>query len=189
MDELLQFLESLYRLSFELKDELYKVTKFYRVRKGEYLLRAGEVCRNMYFIRKGLLRCYYISVTSGKERTSWVLKEGDVVTAEASFYDQTESRKFIHALEDTDFFCIHFQDLEDIYKRFPEFNYVGRKLTIKYMLFFIHHFESVQMTTAKERFDRLMLESPDLFLRVPRNYLASYLGMTRETFSRMQDSA
>jgi CRP-like cAMP-binding protein len=186
MEELLAYLYKHYPhpLSGDLLLRLHMVVKSRIVKKKDFLLKEGAIARYIYFIRSGLLRCFY---TKGeKEVTSWLLKEDNVVVAVLSFYDQHAGFENIQAVEETEVLYISYDELEMIYKEYPEFNYIGRVLTIEYLKFWTMQLYNLRMCTARERFKLLMKEDTDLFLRVPQIYLASYLGMIPETFSRMK---
>ena len=185
MDILLDYLQSIHRMSDGLVDHLRGVVGLRVVGRKEYLLLAGEECENLYFIKSGLLRCYYLR--GDTEVTSWMMKEGDTVVAVESFYGKTKSYEFIHALEKTEVYYISRGELEDIFMRFPEFNYIGRVLTVKYLRFWAQQLYSIRMRSAREKYVYLMEENPDLLLRVPQKYIASYLDMLPETLSRIKD--
>lgn len=185
MEHLLAYLNSIYPLSESLVEHLRQIVGRRKIKQGDFLLEAGSISRYLYFIEKGALRCFYLK---GKtEVTSWILKETDVVVSVHSFYDQEESFEYIQSLEDTVVFYLSYEELEGIYKEFIEFNFIGRVLTIKYLKFWTMQLYNLRMRTAKERFTLLLADSPELFLRVQQRYLASYLNMLPETFSRMKN--
>jgi CRP/FNR family transcriptional regulator, anaerobic regulatory protein len=89
MEKLLQFLDSIYPMPEGAKQQLASILKVMELPKRDYLLRAGHVSRNICFIDKGLLRCFYIK--DGEEVSSWFMKEGDVIVSVESCFYQTES--------------------------------------------------------------------------------------------------
>jgi len=184
MEDLLDFLNGIYPFPPGLKDELTPMIKSLRLSEKEYLLRAGEVCKNIYFIRKGLLRCYYLKET--KEVSAWFLKEVDTIVSVESFYDQLPSYEFIQALEDCELFYISFDELEEIYGKYLEFNVIGRKLTTHYLKMWTRQLRYLRSMSALERYKELLAKEPELLLRVPLKLLASYLDMEPETLSRMR---
>ena len=104
MKELLGFLNAVLPLSDDLNDHLQAIVKFREIRKKDYLLKAGHISRNIYFIQTGLLRCFYIK--GENEICSWFMKERDMIVSIESFYDQKESYEYIQALEDCELFYI-----------------------------------------------------------------------------------
>jgi CRP-like cAMP-binding protein len=127
MESLLQYIHSIYPLSSELRENLVDNLKRKEFSRKEFLLDAGQVCRRIYFIEKGLLRCFYIK--GAKEVCSWLMKEGDLVISVESFFKQRPSYESIQALEDCIIYSMEYEDLQEMYYKFPEFNFAGRKIT------------------------------------------------------------
>jgi CRP/FNR family transcriptional regulator, anaerobic regulatory protein len=184
MDTLLQFLSTIYPLSTSLQEHLYGILKQRRLSKKEYLLRAGHVCRNICFISNGLLRCFYLK--DDQEVSAWFMKEGDVIVSVESFFYQKESYESIQAIEDCELYCIEHGQLEQIYRTYPEFNFVARVLLQKYYTLSEQRLYSLRMQRSQERYEYLVQHHPELILRVPAKFLASYLGITEETLSRIR---
>lgn len=184
MEELLHYLSSIYPLSPECLAYLRRIIRDCRVKKDESLLHAGEVCENIYFIRKGILRCYYLK--KGVEVTDWFFWEGDTVVAIDSFYDQTPSEAYIEALEESELYYISYHDLNYLFDHFLEFNFVGRVLTNKYLRVWHRQARNLRMLTAEEKYIFLLERQPEAVLRVPVKVLASFLDMAPETISRMR---
>lgn len=187
MEQLLQFLESIHPLSGELKIHLAGILKELKLSRKEYLLRAGSTSRRVCFINSGLLRCFYSK--DGMDISSWFMKEGDVIYSVESFLTQRPSYEYIQALEETSLFYITYEELQHIYQTFPEFNFIGRSLTEKYYVLSERRLYSLRMQRSQERYDYLFENHPELILRVPAKYLASYLGITEVTFSKIKARA
>lgn len=184
MNQIILFLQSIHPLSPKLVEHLLKVIKSKTFLKKDFILKAGHVSRCAYFISQGLLRAFYIK--NDKDISSWFMKEGDFSLSIESFYDQKQSYENIQALEDCNIYSIDYYDLEHIYQQFPEFNYIGRVLTIKYHKLWAQQLYSLRMQTAQERYQWLLTNHPDLLLRVPAKYIASYLDITEVTLSKIK---
>jgi CRP-like cAMP-binding protein len=189
VEELLLFLNSVaeaegWPLSPECLAHLRKIIKTGSLKEEEVLLSPGQVCQNLYFIRKGLLKCYYI--VHEREVSDWFFGELQAVVSIDSFYDQVPSEDYIVAAEPTDFFYISYEELAYLYRTFVEFNVVGRVLTNKYLRIWHRQARNIRMLTAEERYLFLLQTQPELVNRVPVRDLASYLDMSRETLSRMR---
>ncbi len=184
MMELLLFLESIHPMTDGLKQHLGRVLKEKLVPKKGYLLKAGHVCRNIYFIYKGLIRCFYIR--DDHEVSSWFMKEGDVIASVESFFAQKESYESIQAIEDSVLYYISYDELQFIYHQYPEFNFVARVLVQKYYMLSEQRLYSLRMQRSQERYDYLLEHFPELILRVPAKHLASYLGITEVTLSKIK---
>ncbi len=184
MDSLLHMLNEIYPLSPSLKLHLCSILEARKVRRRAHLLKAGQVCRNICFIEKGLLRCYYIR--HGAEVCSWFMKERDVVISVDSFFRQQPGYEYIQALEDTILHFISYEQLQQTYQEFPEFNYIGRVLTERYYSLSEQRLYSLRMQRAIERYQFMLVNFPDLNGRVPGKHLASYLGITSVTLSKIR---
>jgi CRP/FNR family transcriptional regulator, anaerobic regulatory protein len=189
MEELIKFLcttsaNAGWALSLGCLDRLSHIVKMTSLKKDEFLLREGQMCKNLYFIQSGLLKCYYFS--DDTQVSDWFLGENECAVAVESFYDRIPSQDFIQALEDTDLFYITFDDLENLYRDFVEFNVIGRIFTNRYLRIWHRQARNIRMLTAEERYAFLLANQPELINRVSVRDLASYLDMSRETLSRMR---
>jgi CRP/FNR family transcriptional regulator, anaerobic regulatory protein len=184
MMELLHFLESIHPMSDGLKQHLAVTLKEKTLAKKDYLLKAGHVSRNICFIARGLLRCFYIK--DDNEVSSWFMKEGDVIVSVESFFSQSESYESIQALEDCLLYYITYDELQHLYCHFPEFNFIGRVLLEKYYKLSEQRLYSLRMQRSQERYEYLLKNHHDLVLRVPAKYLASYLGITEQYLSMLK---
>ncbi|GAA4339691.1 cyclic nucleotide-binding domain-containing protein [Flaviaesturariibacter amylovorans] len=187
MEQLLNYLSAIHPLSDGLKEHLRSILKTRELHKKDFLLRAGHTCRHICFIEKGLLRCFYLK--DDLEVSSWFMKEGDVIISVESFYQQKASYESIQALEDCVLHYIDYNELQNIYRRFPEFNFIGRVITEKYYGLSEKRLYAIRMQRSQERYDFLMKNDSELVLRVPAKYLASYLGITEVTMSKVKARA
>ncbi len=126
----INFLETLYPMSDSLKATIAENLICKSFPKRSFLLKQGQVCKYIWFIKKGLVRAYYEQ--DGNEVTSWFMKENDVIISVSSFFEQLPSHEYIRTIERTDVAYISYDKLEEIYSRFVEFNIVGRVITQKY---------------------------------------------------------
>jgi CRP-like cAMP-binding protein len=189
MEEVISFLNEIAKaegrqLSPRCIKYLKTIIKKKNLKQDEHLLVAGEVCENLYFIKKGLLKCYYI--LRGKQVCDWFFGEMETVVAVDSFYDQILSLDFIQALEDCELLYITYDELNYLYRNFVEFNAVGRVLTHKYFRIWHRQARNIRMLSKEERYRLLMATQPDLINRVPVRDLASFLDMNKDTLSRMR---
>jgi len=186
MKELLSLLNNIHPLSPPLHLYLSHSLKSVTIDKKQILLQAGHISRHIYFIKKGLLRCYYIH--DEQEVCSKFLKEGDIIASATSFFLQKESHEYIQAIEDSTLWYICYDELQHIYKQYPEFNVIGRVLSIKSYLLSEQRLNFIRMKQAADRYSSMLEHFPDLVLRVPSKYLASYLSISVETLSRIRSN-
>ena len=184
MEELLAFLERISPISDGLKDHLYKILKRREVARKEYLLKAGHICRNISFIQKGLIRCFYIK--DDIEICSWFMKEGDVIISVESFFKQKPSYESIQAIEDSVIWSTTYEEVQNTYRQFIEFNIIGRVLTERYYTLSEQRLRALRMQSGMERYHYVLENHPELIQRVPSKYLATYLGMTDVWLSKIR---
>ena len=184
MEEIFAYLNTIHPIHVDTKDYLRQYLQLMEVPKKKFILEQGHICRNIYFINSGLLRCFY--VREYKEICSWFMKEGDVIISVESFFNQIESNENIQALEDSSLFYLSYEELQFAYEKFPDFNSIGRILTEKYYQICEQRLYSLRMQKAHEKYQFLMKHFPQIIQRVPLKDIASYLGITLETLSRIR---
>lgn len=184
MESVLELLNSIYPLSFALRKHLQLTLKTRALERKQFLLHAGHVCRNICFVQKGLLRCFYEK--DNAEVSSWFMTEGDVIVSVESFFFQRISYESIQAVEDCELYCIGYGELENVYRAFPEFNFIGRVLLQKYYTLSEQRLYSLRMQRGRERYEYLLAHYPHLLLRVPAKHIASYLGITEVHLSNIK---
>lgn len=184
MEEIFAYLNSIHPIQSKTKDYLQQHLKPLEVPKRTAVLKRGQICRHIYFISSGLLRCYYIR--DYKDICSWFMKEGDVIISVESFFNQKESKENIETLEDSSLFYLSYDELQYGYENFPDFNSIGRILTEKYYQLCEQRLYSLRMQKAHEKYQFLMKHFPQIIQRVPLKDIASYLGITIETLSRIR---
>ena len=170
--------------SRQLKEHLAKILKKELIPKRKKLLEMNEVCERVWFIEKGLFRGYLKS--KGRQKNEWFMKEGDVMFAPLSFYTDEPSEVAIEALEDSIVYSISKHQLEHIYRKFTEFNLVGRELTQKYYMKSLKDAAALREPTIKARYTRFLKSYLDLDKRVPAVHIASFLGCSEEAFVRVR---
>jgi CRP-like cAMP-binding protein len=182
-EEMIAFLASVYPISKVLKDAIKAKVRFLKVRKGQHVLRAGEINRDLYFISKGLLRCYYYT-EKRKQVSTWFMWEHDVCVSINSFYPQIEGYEYIQAIEPCQLICISHEDLDELYHTYLEFNFIGRVLTTKYLVDWSYQLKDIRFLETDDRHKALLQRDPDRVRRIPKKYLASFLNMVPTSLSR-----
>lgn len=152
--------------------------------RGEWLLTEGKVCRHLYFLESGCLRGYY--TVDGREITHWFGFENDFVTSFHSFTTQEPSVENIQLLDGCVLWAITKEKLTALFNSFPEIERLVRIAYEKYYIRLEERFVNAQFKTAAERYNELLELRPHIIERVPLGYIASYLGISAETLSRIR---
>jgi CRP-like cAMP-binding protein len=152
--------------------------------KGDLLLKAGVMCEHIYFIRKGAVRGF---VKEGdRDITTWITAENEMVSSIYGLYSKRPPMENIQAIEDCDVFTMAISDLEKLYVQFPEFNIVARKLLERYYVDAEERAFIARLTNAENKYSLFLTRYEHLSNRIPLKYIASFLGMTLETLSRVR---
>jgi CRP-like cAMP-binding protein len=149
------------------------------------LLQPGQVARRVYFLETGLVRGY--TLLHGREVSSWFMQAGDFVISILSFFTQQPSDEYLELLEPAVVHSITYEQLQDLYRDFPEFNFIGRRLIEKYYVLSEQRARHLRAHTAAERYELLLRDFPTVFQRVAVQHIASHLGMAPETLSRLRN--
>jgi CRP/FNR family transcriptional regulator, anaerobic regulatory protein len=154
------------------------------LKKGDFMVKQGRYCLHLGFIQQGILRMYVAE--EGKEITQWISTEGYLVTELASFLFDQPARWHIQALEDTELLAINRDDYRNIARLVPRWHELERLFIAKCFTTLEDRVFSHLSKSAEERYTLFFQHNSALFNQVPLQYIASLLGMTPETFSRIR---
>jgi CRP-like cAMP-binding protein len=177
-------LDYFYPLSEGVKDYFKKHSYTCLFRKGKLLLKAGEICEHIYFIKKGAVRGFIKEGT--RDITTWITAENEVVSSISALDDRKPALENMQAIENCELLALSYADFQDLYIRFPEFNIVARKILQKYYQDAEGRAFIVRLTNAENKYRLFITRYGHLANRVPLKYIASFLGITVETLSRVR---
>jgi len=155
--------------------------------KGEKILAEGEICRYIFWIVKGLVRQYYYK--NGKELTEYMATENTICMSIESLFKEEPSRQIMQALEPTLLYALPMHDLEATAMKSVNIQMMYRKILEESLIISQHRADMLRFESAQDRYRLLVKRSPQLILRAPLVYIASYLQMTPETLSRVRTAA
>jgi hypothetical protein len=184
MEEILAFLNGIFPLSPACIEYLASVVDYRRVEKNEIILDFGEVNHNLYFIKTGFLRCYYMVYK--KEVNDWFFFNNETVVSIGSFYQQLPSEDRIVADKAGELYFITKNQYDYAKRTFHEFAYIASVLLEKYLVTFHVHARILRKYRAAERYKIILAQFPEMLLRIPLGALASWLNMKAETLSRVR---
>lgn len=183
----IQFKNWLKNVSFLTETDCTLFEPFLQVRQiknKDILLKEGQICKTLGFINRGIFRTYYLS--DGKEINTHFSFENEFVVNYDSFLQETPSKYYIQALEDAEIVSFNLQTLQNAYNQSQNWERFGRimaeysyKLTTKRV-------EGFMFMDATQRYLQMMEETPHFLERIPLYHLASYLGIERESLSRLR---
>jgi CRP-like cAMP-binding protein len=164
--------------------ELVQQFTFDKIDKKSILLNAGEFSDTVYFIIEGLVRIYYVK--EDKEITNWFIKENMMFAATYSILTGNKNYSTYETLEDTYVLKVRYPVLESLYTKYHSLEHLGRKLIEAYYGAFMKKTFDVLFLSAEERYHLFVKDQSDLLNRVPLRFVASFLGITQETLSRLR---
>ena len=152
--------------------------------KNEKILGEGDTCEHIYWVVKGLVRQYYFK--NGKELTEYMATENNIVMCIESLFREQPTKLQIKALEPTVLIALPKSDLEAVAMKSVNIQILYRKILEESLILSQVHADMLRFETAQDRYQKLMKRQPQLVLRAPLVYIASYLQMTPETLSRVR---
>ncbi|MFI5136985.1 MAG: Crp/Fnr family transcriptional regulator [Sphingobacteriales bacterium] len=184
MTELEQYVHSYFGVTEEALSKIASLFKPAMLKKGEYYLKTGNRCNKLSFIQSGFLRVY-VSMED-QEVTQWIGSKGSFMTDLASLTFKTPARWNIQALTDTELYIIHDEDYKRIAESVPAWPEFEKYFIVKCFTIMENRIFTHLSMSAEKRYSTFFDQNKELFNQVPLQYIASMLGMTPETFSRIR---
>ncbi len=166
------------------REAIEKYIQIYHKKKGDFLLKKGQITGSLFVLEKGLVRGYYQQ--KDKQIDVWFGFENTILGSTYQMYKSRPSLEYIECLEDCTVHALPNEKLLRLYKDFPEFNIIGRRFTEDYCLLLEERAYQLQTMSAAERYHKLLKDYPEAVKRIPLGNIASYLGITQETLSRIR---
>ncbi len=184
MEQLINQLFNYHPLSADAQQALSACMEKKMLPKNDFLLREGKLCHHLYFLEKGALRGFYN--LDGKEITHWFGFENDFVTSFHSFTTGQAAVENIQLLEGSIVWAISKRQLTNLFNQHHEIERLVRIAYEKYYIRLEERFVNAQFKTARALYETLLQQAPHILERVPLGHIASYLGISQETLSRIR---
>ena len=182
--KLLERINQLVLLNPQQQRDLCKKLKVVDVSKDDPLLEKGQICDRLYFVLEGVLRSS--CEVDGKDVTRWFSVEGDFASAYFSFVYRQPSEDYILPVTDSKLLSLSYGALQDLSRRDIIWIDLNRRLLEYYYTLLLQRVLAFQTKSTAERYEHLLQEHPEIEDKIPLGYVASYLGMSQETLSRLR---
>ncbi|MDN3705884.1 Crp/Fnr family transcriptional regulator [Myroides ceti] len=155
--------------------------------KGDFFLKQGQTVSSLFVMEKGAVRAYFIK--DGKEVNSWFGFEHEFLGSILPLFANQPSFENIQFLEPSILYYIPIKDLNKLYREYPEMNDIGRKIAEDYCRILEERIISLQTESAEQRYHTLLKSNRNELQRISLGQIASYLGVTQETLSRIRKNS
>lgn len=185
MNELENYLHTYFGIENEAESKsIQQLFRPLSLKKGDFLVQPGKTCTELAFVQSGLLRIY--AIPDGKEITQWISSPGYFITELNSFLFRNPSRWYIEALTPVELVSVSRTNYETLNTTIPNWAEFEKAFMAKCFTMMEDRIFAHLSMTAEERYQLFFEQNKELFQQVPLQYIASMLGMTPETFSRVR---
>lgn len=182
--DLIEHFKQISSLSEESEKVLYSLIKVQTITKNEELQSIGKTCQTLYFLKSGLARIFYFH--DGIDVTEGFYGPFALIARAESLFGGLPSKKGIQVFEESDVWSISTKELFSIYDNHRDIERLFMRLFERSYVQTIQRIENLQFHTAEERYELLVKDQPEVLRRVPLKYIASFLGITQVSLSRIR---
>ena len=183
--KLISFIEQVVPIPRPKVEEIANHFNEFQIGKNEFFIQQGKVCVNYLFLEQGFIRSFTLDL-EGNEVTTEFYSNNQVVFEVGSFFQKTPSKESFQALEDSYGWYIDFDQLQTLFHAIPEFREFGRMILVRGFISFKQRALSLINQSAEQRYETLIKSRPEIFQRAPLKNIASYLGITDTSLSRIR---
>lgn len=159
-----------------------------KLKKHQFLIQENEAVKKNYFVINGCLKAYHIDST-GKEHILQFATQNWWITDFQAYFNQTESTLFIDCIEESELLSLSYDKAEKLCSEMHKMEFFFRKKSNSGYVALQQRILSMLNNNPKEQYDKLLVQNPILFQKVPKKLIASYLGVSRETLSRFNKTS
>ena len=184
-EALIRFIHASGLVSLETANEIASRFEEKNISKGGFLLQEHKVSNEYFFLEKGFMRAFAFD-TEGDDVTTGFYSSNQVVFEVSSFFTRIKSKENIQALQDCNGWFINYEQLNDLFHTLPEFREFGRSILVKGFAALKVRMLSMITETAEQRYEALLKTNPEIFQQAALKHIASYLGITDTSLSRIR---
>jgi CRP-like cAMP-binding protein len=182
--QLKEFITKYVTLSDVELEDIINVFKSKVIKKNDYLLKQGEICKDLVFVQRGCLRLYYLK--DDIEVSVWFAFQQSSAIEIYSFISENPSNYFLQAIEESEVLYLSKRELNKLYQYQPKMQEMMRNFWEDVILNLINRFTALQKDSAEKRYLDLLNKQPDYLETIPQKYLASFIGVTPTSLSRIR---
>ncbi|MDP1800994.1 MAG: Crp/Fnr family transcriptional regulator [Bacteroidota bacterium] len=183
--KLINFINQVLPIAPQKVEELASHFQAMHLKKNEYFTKAGTICNNYLFLENGFIRAFTFDL-DGNEVTTEFYSNNQIVFEVGSFFQKIPSNENFQALEDCNGWYINYDQLQTLFHSAPEFREFGRMVLVKGFISFKQRTLSLINQSAEQRYATLIKARPEIFQKAPLKSIASYLGITDTSLSRIR---
>lgn len=180
-----QFIQATFPMPQQHSETIVNLFQEKELSKNDFLLAEGKICNEYCFLEQGFMRSYTYD-PEGNDVTIAFNSNNQVVCELFSFFKRVPAKENIQALTDCKLYYITFEQLQTIFHAMPEFREFGRTILVNSYARLKQRMLSMIQETAEQRYATLIKTNPDIFQNAPLKYIASYLGITDTSLSRIR---
>lgn len=184
MDNFFRTVSQFSSLSVVSKQELSACLRRVEFPKGKILIRENTIGNFLFFVESGLARTFFFK--DGKDVTDWFSAENSFACSVVSFITREPDRRSIELLEASVLYTLHFKDIDNLCVKYRDIETFFRRLENFSFLQTVQKLDALHFSTSLERYQNFMATHPTIIQRAPLGMIASYLGVTQETLSRIR---
>ncbi len=183
--ELTQFIQKVLPISSNKVNEIVSYFQPLSIKKNDFFIQKGKIANNYLFLEKGFIRAFTYDL-EGNEVTTAFYSKHQMVFEVASFFQKIPSKENFQALEECAGVYINYEQLQVLFHSIPEFREFGRMILVNGFISFKERSISLINESAESRYETLLKSNPEIFQKSPLKYIASYLGITDTSLSRIR---
>lgn len=161
-----------------------KCLKVKHLKKGEHIIKQGEICNHVSYINKGFVRVYMSA--DGKEISTGFMMQDQYISAYESFLTRQPSNENIDVLQDTELLQLSYDDMQKVFEKYPIYQIFARKVAEHLFIHISQRTTALQLLSPEQRYQNMIEKGSLLPQQIPQYMLASYIGVTPEHLSRIR---